>query len=283
MFEVFIILEGLRKIQIKQSLQQTIRDKGKTYILIIPNLHEMVQADVKTDRCGTSENIKVVVRCRPFSRREKESKTARVVHVDASGKSITLTPTSPVHVQSRTDTSESERDESSKTFTFDHVYSDESTQEEVYEVVAKPIVENILEGYNGTIFAYGQTGTGKTFTMQGTKEMKGIIPSSYEQIFSCVSQAKEGQRLIIPHTHNFINLMQYANRKSIFFFRFLVRCSYLEIYNENIKDLLCKDQTQFLELRENKDKEVYVKDLTSLVVVDAEDMERVMTVGNRNS
>lgn len=62
-----------------------------------------------------------------------------------------------------------------------------------------------------------------------------------------------------------------------------MRCSYLEIYNENIRDLLSKDQTHFLELKENKDREVYVKDLTSIVVIDAEDMDRVMKTGNKNS
>lgn len=67
------------------------------------------------------------------------------------------------------------------------------------------------------------------------------------------------------------------------FCRFLVRCSYLEIYNENIRDLLAKDQSHFLELKENKDKEVYVKELTSIVVRDANDMDQVMKIGNRNS
>lgn len=64
--------------------------------------------------------------------------------------------------------------------------------------------------------------------------------------------------------------------------RFLVRCSYLEIYNENIRDLLAQDQKHFLELKENKDREVYVKDLTSRVVGNADDMDRVMTIGNKN-
>lgn len=62
-----------------------------------------------------------------------------------------------------------------------------------------------------------------------------------------------------------------------------MRCSYLEIYNENIRDLLSKDQANFLELKENKDREVYVKELTSLVVRDADDMNHVMIIGNKNS
>lgn len=93
---------------------------------------------------------------------------------------------------------------------------------DVYNRVARPIVENVLEGYNGTIFAYGQTGTGKTFTMEGDRsraEMKGIIPNSFAHIFGHIAKAEENVK-------------------------FLVRVSYLEIYNEEVRDLLGKDQVQ---------------------------------------
>ena len=63
-------------------------------------------------------------------------------------------------------------------FTFDSVFAPDSAQMDVYNRVARPIVENVLEGYNGTIFAYGQTGTGKTFTMEGDRtvpELKGTV------------------------------------------------------------------------------------------------------------
>ena len=87
--------------------------------------------------------------------------------------------------------------------------------------MARPIVDNVLEGYNGTIFAYGQTGTGKTFTMEGDRsvaELKGIIPNSFAHIFGHI--AKSNDHL-----------------------KFLVRVSYLEIYNEEVRDLLGKDQS----------------------------------------
>jgi kinesin family protein 3/17 len=75
-----------------------------------------------------------------------------------------------------------------QTFTFDHVYDMNSTQENVYENTAKQAVWSVLEGYNATILAYGQTGTGKTYTMEGFKysagdPQRGIVPRSMEEIF----------------------------------------------------------------------------------------------------
>jgi DNA replication protein DnaC len=75
-----------------------------------------------------------------------------------------------------------------QTFTFDHVYDQVSTQENVYENTAKQAVWSVLEGYNATILAYGQTGTGKTYTMEGFKysagdPQRGIVPRSMEEIF----------------------------------------------------------------------------------------------------
>ena len=101
-----------------------------------------------------------------------------------------------------------------------------------------------MEGYNGTIFAYGQTGAGKTFTMEGVPdppELRGIIPNTFRHIFQNISMNKTKEK------------------------QFLVRASYLEIYNEEIRDLLAKDPKNRLDLKENVDSGVYVKDLTSFV------------------
>lgn len=87
-----------------------------------------------------------------------------------------------------------------------------------FEVAARGIVENVLKGYNGTVFAYGQTGTGKTFTMSGdldSPEGKGIIPNSFAHIFDHIARCEHDRT-------------------------FLVRVSYLEIYNEELRDLLHK-------------------------------------------
>jgi len=119
---------------------------------------------------------------------------------------------------------------------------------------------NVLEGYNGTIFAYGQTGTGKTHTMSGVENNeteKGIMPRSFEDIFK--------------------NIKLDSNET-----QFLVRASYLEIYNEEIRDLLSKNPKIRLELHEKPDSGVYVKDLSYYAAKTAAEVREVMTIGNKN-
>lgn len=103
-----------------------------------------------------------------------------------------------------------------KTFTFDNVFDWNSTQTAVYSETAKPIVDSVLEGYNGTVFAYGQTGTGKTHTMDGGAgdSERGIIPKTFDQIFAAIQARSDlnpespsqtcmllGRRPILPWSH----------------------------------------------------------------------------------
>uniref|UniRef100_A0A8C0JHM0 Kinesin-like protein n=1 Tax=Canis lupus dingo TaxID=286419 RepID=A0A8C0JHM0_CANLU len=202
------------------------------------------------------DNVKVVVRCRPLNEREKSMCYKQAVSVDEMRGTIT------VH---KTDSS----NEPPKTFTFDTVFGPESKQLDVYNLTARPIIDSVLEGYNGTIFAYGQTGTGKTFTMEGVRavpELRGIIPNSFAHIFGHIAKAEGDTRST-------------STRKA---YIFLVRVSYLEIYNEEVRDLLGKDQTQRLEVKERPDVGVYIKDLSAYVVNNADDMDRIMTLGHKN-
>lgn len=103
----------------------------------------------------------------------------------------------------------------------------------------------MVEGYNGTVFAYGQTGCGKSFTMQGVpvpNTQRGIIPRAFEHIFEAISLTEKS--------------------------KFLVHASYLEIYNEEIRDLLGTDHRKKLELKEHPDNGVYVGDLSKHPVHD---------------
>jgi kinesin family protein 3/17 len=155
-------------------------------------------------------------------------------------------------------------------------------QMEVYNHAARPLVQNVLEGYNGTIFAYGQTGTGKTFTMEGNPqapELRGIIPNSFAHIFGHIAKESERKKCVVDQL-NLTIILNFCLTKIIY--RFLVRVSYLEIYNEEVRDLLSKNQNVHLEIKERPDVGVYVKDLSTYVVNNAEDMERIMTMGNKN-
>uniref|UniRef100_A0A8C5NBY3 Kinesin-like protein n=1 Tax=Gouania willdenowi TaxID=441366 RepID=A0A8C5NBY3_GOUWI len=200
-----------------------------------------------TNKPEVSDNVKVVVRCRPLNQKEKMMGHKHAVTVDEIRGTITVNKLETPH-------------EPPKTFTFDTVFGPESKQLDVYNLTARPIIDSVLEGYNGTIFAYGQTGTGKTYTMEGVRavpEQRGIIPNSFAHVFGHIAKA-EGDT------------------------RFLVRVSYLEIYNEEVRDLLGKDQMQRLEVKERPDVGVYIKDLSGYVVNNADDMDRIMTLGHKN-
>ena len=131
-------------------------------------------------------------------------------------------------------------------FTFDSIFDMDSLQEDVYNITAKQAVQSVLEGYNSTIFCYGQTGTGKTYTMEGftyesNNPNRGIIQRTIQDIF------------------NYIETTSNENTK------FIIRASFLQIYNENISDLLKPDKKN-LQIREDKKKGIYVDLLSEWAV-----------------
>lgn len=207
-----------------------------------------VAAAAKLKKAAGGECVKVVIRCRPPNRKEREAENAVIIEMDKKTSHVAL------------HNPKANESEPPKQFTFDGAYFWETSQRELYDETAFPIVESVIEGYNGTIFAYGQTGTGKSHTMQGPpepKEQHGIIPNAFNHIFDTVNTNTSAKE-------------------------FLVRASYLEIYNEEIRDLLGKDPKAKLELKSNKDKGVYVKDLTNIVVKTVAEIDHVLEVGQGN-
>ncbi|XP_033694801.1 kinesin-like protein KIF3C isoform X1 [Tursiops truncatus] len=193
-----------------------------------------------------SEALKVVARCRPLSRKEEASGHEQILTMDVKLGQVTLrNPRAALG-------------ELPKTFTFDAVYDASSKQADLYDETVRPLVDSVLQGFNGTVFAYGQTGTGKTYTMQGTwvePEQRGVIPNAFEHIFTHISRSQNQQ--------------------------YLVRASYLEIYQEEIRDLLSKEPGKRLELKENPETGVYIKDLSSFVTKNVKEIEHVMNLGNQ--
>ncbi|XP_027026914.1 kinesin-like protein KIF3C isoform X2 [Tachysurus fulvidraco] len=198
---------------------------------------------LKTKQC---ESVKVVVRCRPLNRKEEASGYDSIVDMDVKLGQVALR--NPRAAPGEPD----------KTFTFDAVYDAGSKQSDLYDESVRPLVDSVLRGFNVTVLAYGQTGTGKTYTMQGEwteAERRGIVPSSFEHIFTHISRSQNQQ--------------------------YLVRGSYLEIYQEEIRDLLTTDHSKRLELKESPESGVYVRDLSSFVAKNVKEMEHVLNAGNR--
>jgi kinesin family member 5 len=185
-----------------------------------------------------AENISVAVRFRPTN--ERENKLPK----DDNFVLQILPQTSSVNIESNT-------------FAYDNVFDENDGQELVFNKVAKNLVKWVIRGYNATIFAYGPSGTGKTLTIfgheSGNFEQRGIIPRSCDLLFEQLSKDTE----IVCYD---------------------VKCSFLEIYREQIKDLLVQNQVS-LKLRQNHIQGVYVQGLTEISVGSSEDILKAIDAG----
>ncbi|KAL9656609.1 hypothetical protein ABK040_002882 [Willaertia magna] len=193
-----------------------------------------------------SDNIRVCVRVRPLNEKEKKQNN-NAVWKTVNNNTIYQIPLNSSSNAPVIDTS----------YTFDHVYDSTIGTESIYQDMCKSIVVSSVQGYNGTIFAYGQTSSGKTHTMKGSDESSGIIPLAINEIFKTISQT--------------------TNRN------FQIRVSYLEIYNEKIIDLL-EPENNNLKIREDfiNGKGVYVEGLTEKEVGSMEEMLSLMDNGEKN-
>ncbi|KAG7007108.1 kinesin-related protein 11 [Physcia stellaris] len=149
---------------------------------------------------------------------------------------------------------------------YDNVFATHDKNHKIYDASAKRLVRRVMEGYHGTVFAYGMTGTGKTFSMQGTATSPGVIPLAITDIFSYIRET--------PHRE------------------FLLRVSYLEIYNEKIHDLLLpptasgigpgSTQPEEIKLREDSKRGVYASPLKEEIVQSPTQLLRVIARGDHS-
>lgn len=156
-----------------------------------------------------------------------------------------------------------ENGQEDKDFAFDHCYGVESTQQQVYADLGRPVVSQALDGFNGTIFAYGQTGSGKTFTMMGNEDMKGIIPQLNDELWLKINS----------------KIKTLTNEEGDGKTKFMVTVSFLEVYNEELKDLLNPSDKK-LKIHEHPKHGIYVDGLCELIVRDSADLLRLINQGN---
>ncbi|TKY54300.1 Phragmoplast orienting kinesin-1 [Spatholobus suberectus] len=196
-------------------------------------------------------NVQVLIRIRPLSNTEKLSQGhGRCLKQESAQTLVWLG-----HPETR--------------FTFDHIGCETLSQENLFRVAGVPMVENCLSGYNSCMFAYGQTGSGKTYTMMGEiketdgylTEDSGITPRVFDYLFTRIKVEEESRK-------------DYKLKYSC-------KCSFLEIYNEQITDLLEPSSTN-LQLREDLKKGVYVENLTEHSVVTVYDVLRLLLQGTAN-
>ncbi|XP_042028480.1 kinesin-like protein KIN-12B [Salvia splendens] len=156
---------------------------------------------------------------------------------------------------------------SGQTFTFDSIADIHSKQSDIFELVGAPLVENCLAGFNSSVFAYGQTGSGKTYTIWGAsnalleEDGQGLAPRVFHRLFERIDEEQNKQ----------------ADRDLVY----MCRCSFLEIYNEQITDLLDPSQKN-LQIREDAKTGVYVENLREECVSSMKDVSQLLIKGLSN-
>ncbi|CCW70790.1 unnamed protein product [Phytomonas sp. Hart1] len=190
-----------------------------------------------------AENIKVLVRCRPLNDKEKDNGHKDCVELDLTAHTVSI----------RSISGEPDR------WTFDAVINNTFSQKDIFTQFIMPLVDSVLDGFNATVFAYGQSGSGKTHTMTGALNedgMEGIIPRSVKHIFQSMK-----------------DVLANVSTKS-----YSIHACFVEIYNGKVRDLLSKQQLT-LDVRENKDHTFFVQGANVPEVRLPEDVIRLMDEG----
>ncbi len=152
-------------------------------------------------------------------------------------------------------------------YLFDAAFGADSTQKEVYEQTTQPLVRSVLQGYNATVFAYGATGAGKTYTMVGTHDHPGCMVMALNELFETMSRDTDVVYKV-PHQPE-VNTLYHV--VPTFFLQ--VTMSYLEIYNENIRDLL-NPSSGSLDLRDDsRGKNIQVAGLSEVATKNTEEVK----------
>ena len=194
-----------------------------------------------------SYNILVAVRVRPLNQKEELISTDETINVENKNTIILKDPNgyiNPNNIRAK-----------EQFLTYDYAFDKNETQENIFNNTTKFLINGVVNGYNATVFAYGATGAGKTYTMLGNDENPGIMPFTLKELFN--------------------EIKLYPQRE------FKIKLWYLEIYNENIRDLLVNN-SENLELREDPTKGLIVNGITEKETNSTEDILSLLKKGNKN-
>ena len=209
-------------------------------------------------------NILVCVRCRPLSSLEYQLSAYETIRIMDDKMVILMDP-----IEYNGPNTIFKNRSREQTYAFDFAFDKNTSQTTVFEKSTKFLIEGVVNGYNATVFAYGATGAGKTYTMLGKETNPGIMPLTLQELFTKVKQFKTERE-------------------------YKLKFWYLEIYNENIRDLLrfmnqnntnsnnINEENESLDLREDPIKGIVVSGITEINVNNSNDMLKILKRGNRN-
>ena len=219
------------------------------------------------DMKNGSFNILVCVRCRPLSLSEKQLSSYETIKI--MDKMVILTD--PIEYNGPSAIFKNRNKD--QTYAFDYAFDKYTTQKTVFEKSTKFLIDGVVNGYNATVFAYGATGAGKTYTMLGTETNPGIMVLTLEELFDKVNSFYDRD--------------------------YKLKFWLLEIYNENIRDLLKfynsgnnnktgnkntleNTSNEYLDLREDPEKGIVVSGITEIAVTNSKEMLKILKRGNHN-
>lgn len=218
--------------------------------------------EFSVDSAAAPENIAVCIRVRPLTEREERQRDVSVLHTVPKLQLISITDAQGAPLPGKTNV-----------FQYDHIFDAPSSTVDMYARVARRIVRSTLEGINGTIFAYGQTSSGKTYTMQGPLAASSASDSTHHHQAMDLSASPGLLQLAVDDIFQYIK--QCEDRD------FLLRVSFVEIYNEVVRDLLsAADKDANLKLREDPRKGVYVE-CKEEIITDFESILHLLHAGNQ--
>ena len=237
---------SMKRVQSGSNLNITNNDATKSFV-----------EDMKKG----SYNILVCVRCRPLSLSEQQLSSYETIRIMDNKMVILMDP-----IEYNGPSTVFKNRNREQTYAFDFAFDKNSSQNLVFENSTKFLIDGVVNGYNATVFAYGATGAGKTYTMLGNDSNPGIMPLTLRELF------------------NKVNLLSDREYKLKFW--------YLEIYNENIRDLLKfvnknnnnleNTSNEYLDLREDPERGIVVSGITEINVTNSSDMLKILKRGNRN-
>ena len=224
--------------------------------------NEDTNAYIEDMKKGTY-NILVCVRCRPLSSLEYQLSTYETIRIMDDKMVILMDP-----IEYNGPNTIFKNRSREQTYAFDFAFDKYSTQNTVFDKSTKFLIDGVVNGYNATVFAYGATGAGKTYTMLGTETNPGIMPLTLKELFDKVKLLKSERQ-------------------------YKLKFWYLEIYNENIRDLLrfmnpnntnnnIVEENESLDLREDPIKGIIVSGITEINVNNSNDRLKILKRGNRN-
>uniref|UniRef100_A0A8C0GXY3 Kinesin-like protein n=1 Tax=Chelonoidis abingdonii TaxID=106734 RepID=A0A8C0GXY3_CHEAB len=204
---------------------------------------------MKEGKESRDQQLTVALRIRPISMVELEEGATLIAHKVDEQVVVLMDPMEDPEDILRANRSRE------KSYVFDMAFDFTATQEMVYRTTTKGLIEGVISGYNATVFAYGPTGCGKTYTMLGTDHEPGIYARTLHDLFRAIEETSDD--------------MEYE-----------VSMSYLEIYNEMIRDLL-NPSLGFLELREDAKGVIQVAGITEVSTINAKEVMQLLLKGNK--